>query len=80
MRNEQEDMEEGLEVTEDGVGDIVLESVEHVRDNAVTTINTLGQAENKYKADYPSSLPIRSLFENSLQTQSQYLEQTGSKF
>ena len=75
MRNEQEDMEEGLEVTEDSIGDIVLESVEHVRDNAVTAINTLGQVENKYKADYPSSIPIRSHFEDSLQTQSQYLEQ-----
>ena len=45
MRNEQEDMEEGLEVTEDSIGDIVLESVEHVRDNAATAVKTLGQAE-----------------------------------
>ena len=68
-----------LHPTEDGVGDIVLESVEHVRDNDVISINTLGQAENKYKADYPSSLPIQSHFEDSLQTQSQYLEQLRSK-
>ena len=66
LRNEEEDMEECLEITEDGIGDTVLDSVEHVRDNAVTTINTLGQAENEYKANYPSSLPIWSLLENGL--------------
>ena len=66
LRNKQEDMEEGFEITEDGIGDTVLDSVEHVRDNAVTTINTLGQAENEYKANYPSSLPVWSLFENGL--------------
>ena len=76
LRNEHEDGEKGREVTLDSVIDLVLESVEHVGESPTATVNTLGQAENQYKAYNPSSCSIRSLFDNCLYSNNHYFEQS----
>ena len=76
MRYEHEDGEKGREVALDSVIYLVLESVEHVGESPTATVNTLGQAENQYKAYDPSSCSIRPLFDNRLYSNDHYFEQT----
>jgi hypothetical protein len=79
LRNEHKDSVQGREVALHSVINLELESVEHIGEPPSATVNTLGQAENQYKAYNPSSCSIRTLLEDRLYSNNHYFEQSRKK-